>query len=76
MSKIKAKTLRRENANGVFQILNIHYFAVELRCYASDFDTKSYEKVLGSYAPELNENKANESDSNLMTFLMAFCTKM
>ena len=58
------------------QILNIHYFAVELRCYASDFDIKSYEKVLGSFAPELNEIKANESDSNFMTFSIALCTKM
>ena len=52
------------------------YFAVELGYYSSDLDTKSYEKVLGSCAPELNEMKENESDSNSMTFSMALCTKM
>ena len=31
---------------------NIDYFAVELGCYASDRDAKSYEKVP---PPELNE---------------------
>ena len=76
MPKIKAKTLRREemlmehfnkfnNLKKEDQILNIDYFAVELGCYASDLDAKSFEKVP---PPELNEIEEVESDSNSMTF--------
>ena len=76
MPKIKAKTLRREemlmehfnkfnNLKKEDQILNIDYLAVELGCYASDLDVKSYEKVP---PPELNEIEQNECDSNSMTF--------
>ena len=71
MPKIKAKTLRREqklmehlnkfnNLKKEDQILNIDYFAVEIGCYASDLDAKSYEKLP---PPELNEIEENESDS-------------
>jgi len=78
MPKIKAKTLRREkmlmehltkfnNLKKDDQILNIDYFAVELGCYASDLDAKSYEKVP---PPELSEIEENESDSTSMTFTM------
>ena len=42
------------------QILTIVYFAVEIGCYASDLDAKSYEKVP---PPELNEIEENYSDS-------------
>ena len=42
------------------QILNIDYFAVEIGCYASDLDAKSFEKVP---TPELCEIEENESDS-------------
>ena len=37
--------------------------------------TKSYEKVLESCAPELNEIEENESDSNSMTFSMTLSRK-
>ena len=50
------------------QILNIDYFAVELGCYASDLDTKDYQKVS---PPELSEIEENECDSNSMAFSMA-----
>ena len=71
MPKIKAKTLRREkmlmehlnkfnNLKKQDQILNIDYFAVEIGCYASDLDAKSFEKVP---PPELCEIEENESDS-------------
>ena len=56
----KFNNLKKES-----QILNIDYFAVELGCYASDLDVKSYEKVP---PPELNEIEENESDSNSITF--------
>ena len=36
----KFNNLKKED-----QILNIDYFAVEIGCYASDLDAKSYEKV-------------------------------
>ena len=52
------------------QILNIDYFAVEIGCYASDLDAKSFEKVP---PPELCEIEENESDSistNSVKFLM------
>ena len=81
MPKIKAKTLRREkmlmehlnkfnNLKKQDQILNIDYFAVEIGCYASDLDAKSFEKVP---PPELCEIEENESDSistNSVKFLM------
>ena len=58
------------NSSKKAQILNIDYFAVELGCYASDLDAKSFEKVP---PPELSEIEENDSDSistNSVTFLM------
>ena len=45
------------------QILNIDYFAVEIGCYASDLDAKSYEKVPPPELSEIEENEIEESDS-------------
>ena len=58
----KFNNLKKED-----QILNIDYFAVELGCYASDLDAKSYEKVP---PPELSEIEENEYDSTSITFSM------
>ena len=43
------------------QILNIDYFAVEIGCYASDLDAKSFEKVP---LPEISVIQESESNSD------------